>query len=309
MEPTTHLRSLQALDLALRLGSLKAAAEALAITPAAVGQRIKTLEDALGVDLLVRGRSGLKPTTELSHALPHLEKGFDELGAAFQALNLQRTNEIHIAANTDWVALWLAPRLPTFQSAYPNVRFCINGEGTAPMRLSKSDVEVNFAAPEVNENVETLFRDYLAPITAPENVSRVTKTRKRCKLENLPLLHLDFYKNDPEAIDWPQWFKCYGQRKSAFNRGIRFRNITTGIDAVKSGAGFMICGLAMVLDEIENGNLCLPFPVDQGASTGFAFQAKYRSPAMQRVHIRRFRKWLAAEAQKTGDLLESTLSG
>ena len=38
----SHLRSLQAVELALRVGSLKGAAEILAITPAAVGQRIKS---------------------------------------------------------------------------------------------------------------------------------------------------------------------------------------------------------------------------------------------------------------------------
>ncbi|MEJ0006703.1 MAG: LysR family transcriptional regulator [Steroidobacteraceae bacterium] len=46
----THLKSLQALQLALRCGSLKGAAELLAITPAAVGQRVKALEDYLGTN-------------------------------------------------------------------------------------------------------------------------------------------------------------------------------------------------------------------------------------------------------------------
>ena len=53
-----YLRSLQALDLVLQTGSLKAAAETLMITPAAVGQRIKALEDYLGIELVMRGRSG-----------------------------------------------------------------------------------------------------------------------------------------------------------------------------------------------------------------------------------------------------------
>jgi LysR family glycine cleavage system transcriptional activator len=50
----SHLKSLQALELALRLGSLRAAGRMLWITPAAVGQRIKALEDHLGVELMVR---------------------------------------------------------------------------------------------------------------------------------------------------------------------------------------------------------------------------------------------------------------
>ena len=68
MTAVSHLKSFQALELALRTGSLKAAADALAITPAAVGQRIKALEDYLGIDLVVRARSGLCPTATLSLA-------------------------------------------------------------------------------------------------------------------------------------------------------------------------------------------------------------------------------------------------
>jgi hypothetical protein len=49
MGPPSHLKSLQALELAVRTGSFAAAADILAITPAAVGQRVKALEDYLGM--------------------------------------------------------------------------------------------------------------------------------------------------------------------------------------------------------------------------------------------------------------------
>ena len=68
MAAVNHLRALQALELAIRKGSLKAAAVELSITPAALGQRIRALEDYLGFDLLVRGRSGIRPTKELEAA-------------------------------------------------------------------------------------------------------------------------------------------------------------------------------------------------------------------------------------------------
>ena len=108
MVAPSHLKSLQALELAVRLGSLKEAAGVLAITPAAVGQRIKALEDYLGADLLVRGRSSLQPTASLQQAIRHLRAAFTELDLASEALDLQRTHELHIAAPSDFVELWLA---------------------------------------------------------------------------------------------------------------------------------------------------------------------------------------------------------
>src|SRR4051812_16057741 len=129
MAALTHLRSLQALELALRTGSLKDAAAVLAITPAAVGQRIKSLEVYLGTDLLVRGRAGLRAAPALSAVLPTLVGAFRDLENVATMLDMQRGQEIHVAAPPDVFELWLRPRLQRFRRAYPNISFCINGEG------------------------------------------------------------------------------------------------------------------------------------------------------------------------------------
>ena len=90
MAVTTHLKSLQALELAVRTGSFKAAAETLGITPAAIGQRIRSLEDCLGTDLLVRGRSGLQPTRELELALSELQTAFKALDNTTEILDYMK---------------------------------------------------------------------------------------------------------------------------------------------------------------------------------------------------------------------------
>ncbi len=142
MDQPSHLRALQALELALRTGSLTGAASRLAITPAAVGQRVKALEDYLGIDLLVRGRSGLQPTPELSGALPHLHAAFRELALAADLLELQKGQQIRIAAASDIVELWLAPRLVAFQARHPNIQLEINGEGEPRRRMVAADCEI-----------------------------------------------------------------------------------------------------------------------------------------------------------------------
>ena len=88
-----HLRSLQALEMAVRASSFVGAANALGITPAAVGQRVKALEDYLGIQLLARGRSGITPTHELIAALPALSTAFAALETAMDALEAQRGHD------------------------------------------------------------------------------------------------------------------------------------------------------------------------------------------------------------------------
>ena len=300
----SHLKSFQALELALRTGSLKGAADVLAITPAAVGQRIKALEDYLGIDLVVRGRSGLRPTAILSMASEHLTNAFVELGAAAEALDLQRVNEIQIAANSDWIELWLKPRLPKFRAVHPNTRFCINGEGDAPIRLGQSDIEIRFRELSSEDNSIVLFHDFLLPVSSPANARRIGKLDRKARLEGFPLMHLDFYKDDPGAIGWPEWIKANGHRKTALQGVIRFQHIAPGLEAVLSDAGVMICGLALILDRLEGAEFTLPFPVSTGAWTRHAFQARFRRDALLRPQVRRFRQWLEEEAQQTSRHLQ-----
>jgi LysR family transcriptional regulator, glycine cleavage system transcriptional activator len=298
----SHLKSLQALELALRLGSLKAAGGALWITPAAVGQRIKALEDYLGVDLVVRGRSGLRPTSELSGALEHLRAAFQELDTVATMLNLQRGDEIHIAATSDFADFWLKPRLENFRTEHPRVLFCINGEGDAPLRIGQVDCEINFG-PHRDARNDLLFRDFVVPISSPENTRRISNIVLHDRLEGFPLLHLDFYKEDPSAPNWATWIKTQRLKRTEPNRGIRFQRIKPALEAVRANAGLTICGLALLGPYIDDSSLSLPFPVSTGQWTDHAFQAHFRPDALLRPQVKRFREWLADEATVTRDWL------
>jgi LysR family glycine cleavage system transcriptional activator len=303
MQATSHLRSFQALELALRAGSLRAAAAALAITPAAVGQRVKALEDYLGVDLLVRGRSGLRPTPSLEAALPHLSTAFRELEAAAGLLDLQRGEEIHIAAASDFVELWLKPRLPEFQAEHPNILFCINGEGDAPLRLGRVDCEIRFGLPR--ESADLLFRDFVLPISSPENTARINRLAERERLEGFPLLHLDFYKDDPAAPDWTGWIASQSLTRTAPERGIRFQRITPVLEAVLANAGLAICGVALLSELVDDGRLSLPFNDSTGSWTRSAFDARFRSDALVRPQVKRFRDWLLGKSSATAAWLRT----
>lgn len=303
MSVPNHLRSLQALELAVRQGSFAVAAEALGITPAAIGQRVKALEDYLGVELLVRGRSGIQPTAGLLSALPHLRKGFEELEAAARELEMQRGHELHIAAASDFVELWLAPRLDRFRAEHPNLRFCINGEGDAALRLGWVDCEISYGPAIADPCVDLLFRDYVVPIASPANMARTADIAHRDRLEGFPLVHLDFYKDDPAGLSWPEWVAANGVVRSAPERGMRFRRMTAALDAVAANAGVTLCGLALIAGPIERGEINLPFGM-AGRWSDHGFVARFRRDSGQRRHVQRFRAWLAQESRDTATWLE-----
>lgn len=222
------------------------------------------------------------------------------------ALDIQRAGEIQIAAPADWLELWLEPRLAVFRALHPNIRFGMIPDGDARSRQSHADVEVVFAPPQGPQGVSelVLFGDFVIPITSPENAARIAKSGGKAGLEGFPLLNLDFYRDDPTVPDWRKWIAAHGHRKSAPSPGVRFNRIAPGLSAVLSDAGVMICGLAMILDQLDRGELVLLFPTTTGTWTNHAFVARFRKDALARPQVRRFRDWLEAEAKATRAELE-----
>ena len=295
MSVTTHLKSLQALELAIRSGSLKAAAARLGITPAAVGQRIRALEDHLGADLLTRGRSGLQPTSELDHALSDLHTAFSALERVSDSLDFQRVSEIQIVADPDWAELWLAPRLPAFRAAHPNIRFCINGAGDVPLRLGAPDIRVSCG----EGRDEALFTDVFLPLSGADNLRRIAGRDPLIQMEGMPLLHLKTRLEEGGPPGWVEWFRKFGHRESGPDRGVRYQHMRLAIEAVRQNVGFLVGGLSLVQGDLEAGLIVNPFPMSQHLVVPHSYRLKLRSDVETRPQVKRFVAWLRSEAAET----------
>lgn len=147
----THLplNGLRVLDAAARHLSFTRAADELAVTPAAVGQQIRALEDMLGVVLFRRTPKGLELTPETEGALDALRGGFLKFEEAVQAMQAgQSSNALTIAAPRDIIATWLMPRL----AAYARGRA---GEGTdLHLTLIAADTPPDFTEANLDLAIE-----------------------------------------------------------------------------------------------------------------------------------------------------------
>lgn len=119
-ESIPPLLGLHAYEAAARHGSFVAAAAELHLSPAAVSQRVRTLETHLGVQLFERGpRSVL--LTEMGRAyLPAVRDVFDELSAATSGLfGGPARGRLTVRAQVSYATTWLGPRLPHFARSFP----------------------------------------------------------------------------------------------------------------------------------------------------------------------------------------------
>lgn len=124
----THLplNALRVFDAAARHLSFTKAADELAVTPAAVGQQIRALEDVLGVVLFKRLTRNLELTPEAERALPALRQGFACFEESVRLLQeAQGSKTLTLAAPRDLAARWLSPRLAAYARAHPDVRFVV----------------------------------------------------------------------------------------------------------------------------------------------------------------------------------------
>ncbi len=144
----THLplNALRVFDAAARHLSFTRAADELAVTPAAVGQQIRALEDMMGVVLFRRTPKGLELTDEASAGLEALRSGFLHFEDAVRAMQAGQSSHVYtIAAPRDFFAAWLAPRLAAFRAANPEVRYSLVSDESADFTEANLDLAVRWS--------------------------------------------------------------------------------------------------------------------------------------------------------------------
>ena len=143
----THLplNALRVFDAAARHLSFTRAADELAVTPAAVGQQIRALEDLLGVVLFRRTPKGLELTDEASAGLEPLRTGFLHFEDAVRAMQAGQASHVFtIAAPRDVLATWLAPRLAAYRVANPDVRYALVDAENADFTEANLDLAIRW---------------------------------------------------------------------------------------------------------------------------------------------------------------------
>lgn len=122
MRRLPHVTWLRSFEAAARHSSFSAAADELALTPAAVSQQIRQLEHHLGIQLFKRLPKGVQ-LTDIGQAYAQpVRKSFVEMQAATDGLfRLQRKSVVRVRCSISFAALILAPLLRDFARIHPNI--------------------------------------------------------------------------------------------------------------------------------------------------------------------------------------------
>ncbi len=121
--PMLDYPALTALAAVIREGSFDGAARALSVTPSAVSQRIRLLEERVGCALVIRDQP-CRPTETGRRLCQHVERVQlleQDLHGAVPALGGQGEARVTlaIAVNADSLATWFAPAIAAFAAEHP----------------------------------------------------------------------------------------------------------------------------------------------------------------------------------------------
>ena len=166
LPPLGWLRTFEA---AARHLSFTGAARDLNMTQSAVSQQIKSLEGYLGQPLFLRRPRALELTEAGITYLPVVSEAFRTLVRGTQAVTGAQQNAVQVQSNITFAVNWLAPRLPQFREAHPEVQLNIFTELWEPREMAEgAAVEIRFSLrPSDTVRTELLRTDHYYPVCAP----------------------------------------------------------------------------------------------------------------------------------------------
>lgn len=295
----SHLNALRALEAALRHGSFSAAAGELGITPAAVGQRVRSLEDYIGQDLFERTSTGLRATESARQVERQLTSGFLELsGALDQLQGNQADTRLSVTLPASFVENWLSPRISDFYQRHSEVDLRLDASNRDVDLLSEGfDFAVRYGTtPDTRLESIELFGDHVLPVCAPEFARHFAIHPSQRSLERIPLIHIVNRTSDPSWVDFPGWGQAFGFESDSLRQGVEFSKVSSGLQSALAGQGLVLCGLVEAFNAVRSGQLVLPFGTAMRCDTDYKYRLLWvRGRAMTRVQAD-FRDWFVAEA-------------
>lgn len=292
------LNALRAFEAAARRLSFTKAAEDLDVTPGAISQQVKILEDWVGQPLFRRLGRAVELTDAARAAMPALREAFERLDDAVRLMRLPlRRERVSVSAAPSFAAKWLVPRLDRFQARHPDVQVWVSAD-MALVDFAYADVDVAVRyGPGLYEGVlaEKLLGEEVLPVCSPALLEGGRPLNSPADLSGHTLLHDSSPDNDPTCPDWPMWLAARGLSSVEGNQGLRFNQSAMVIDAAASGRGVALAKRAIAAADLASGRLVAPF----GASAdpvGFAYWLVRPKGRTMTPALKAFLDWVRLEA-------------
>lgn len=285
LPPLTTLRAFEA---AARHANFASAADELSITPAAVSQQVRHLEDNLGVRLFTRRARSVEVTAAGADYARTVGSVLDQLALATERIHhADQAGRLTIATTPSFAAQWLMPRLIRFMELHPEL----------DVRLSTSNALVDFARQDVDVAVRygdgrwpglqagLLIATELFPVCSPSFRQGSQRLLIPANLRPRSLLRL-------MSDEWPKWLAAanLGDMRA---EGPQYSDVGLLTQAAVAGQGVALGQSIIVADDLADGRLIEPFNLRIPSQS--AYYIVGLPGHLDRPKVRAFSRWLRKE--------------
>ena len=233
------LNSLRAFEAAARHLSFQNAAEELSVTPGAISQQIKKLEDILQTPLFHRDSRAVTLTEAGRVLRPDLSRGFESLDDAVQQLKQSAEHQhITVSMTPSFAAKWLVPRLEKWTAQQPDVDVRISASlGLANFGPDGVDLGVRFGSGNYDGLTSALLlKESFVVVCSPIFIDGSKQIKTPEDLHDHTLIHVSGPQGAP-GTDWQEWLKSAGVDGIDTSRGLVFDDTAVAILAAIGGQG------------------------------------------------------------------------
>mgnify|MGYP002636313998 CR=1 FL=1 len=291
------LNALKAFESAGRHLSFSRAANELNVTPGAISQQIKTLEEFLETRLFRRRNRVIVLTDAGQLCLPLVTQGFNCLSEAVDSVcKLEGDGPLMISSAPSFISKWLIPRLGKFQKRHPGIDVRIDASTRlVDFDYEDIDVGIRFGADEfAGLDSSYLFSFDLIPVCKPALLKSGAGLSQLSDLRHHTLLHSKYDDYDASWPDWAMWLATAGAGEIDSSHGLFFNQSEMLMDAAIEGQGVALVSSVMAAGEIEAGRLVQPF------ETRLPVRLSYRlvtsKSKARRARVCAFRAWILEES-------------
>ncbi len=286
----TWLRTFEA---SARLLSFTAAADELALTPSAISQHVRLLEDWLGDALFQRVHGGILLTDAGAALLPSVTGALDMLELGVGDLFHSQRPPLTVRFPASLASLWLAPRLHEFQCAHPEIPLrIITGVWPADNESMTAELEIRHGLGSwAGYNSERLSHDVVTPMVAPELCGESFDDDAIGLLHQYPLLHVFGYERG-----WPDWLESHAAGKLKELNTLQLDSEMVAATIAENGRGVTLGRLPQFQGLLDSGRLVAPFQLRLTVEEGL-FLLTRPGHSLSR-EAKKFRDWLVASFQE-----------
>lgn len=297
MSRLPSLSALRAFEAAARRLSFKDAAGELSVTPGAISQQIRALEDDLGVALFDRAPRSVTLTAAGRSLMPEVTEGFMMIRDAVDRIRPSTGPQLTICTAGMVMRNWLFPRLHGFTADQPglqtNVRTVNSWEDN---ELQSNEVGIQLVAhPPEHLFARELHKLLLIPVASPGFLSK-NQVRRLEDAKRLPLLDDGVVHLFKGKSAWELWWDAAGMTGPVPPYAMSFDPLSAdyALDMALAGNGLMLGWSIQCFQALSEGRLQCAFgPI---VELDISYHLLCRKSEVKRPHIRAFMDWAAQEA-------------